>query len=251
MTNSNQHVNGGLAAVKNVARFLTLVQTLIDRPEGLPGIGCFYGFSGLGKTMASVYAQNMTNAMRIEVGESWTRKTLLQKILVEARIEPRRATIADLTEMAINALSDNWPRPLFIDEADKLADKGMLELVREIYEHSQTPLLLIGEERLPEKLETVERVHNRILEWVPADYCDHDDARMLADLICPNLDLSNELIDHLLETGKGRARSLCINFNRIKERARNHRENAFTMTSFDEDFFFTGKRRGRQARRAA
>ncbi|MES0879672.1 AAA family ATPase [Roseibium sp. SCP14] len=255
MSNTEQLVNtgivGGLAEVKNVARFLTLVETLIERPEGLPGLGVFHGYSGLGKTQASIFAQNMTDAMRIEVGESWSKKTLLQKILVEARVEPRRATIADLTELAINALADNWPRPLFIDEADKLADKKMLELVRELHEHSQVPVLLIGEEQLPEKLETVERVHNRVLDWVAADYCDHDDARLLAEVVCPELTISDDLIDYLIETTKGRARGLVINFNRIKEHACNYREKDLSRGSFDEDFFFTGKRRGRQPRRAA
>lgn len=256
MTNSDQHVNGGtpsggLAAVKNVARFVTLVQSLRNRQEGLPGMGCFYGYSGLGKTYASIYAQNMTNALRLEVGDSWTKLKFLQNLLREAGIEPGRATIADLTERAIHTLADDWTRPLFIDEADKLADKGMLELVREIHEHSQVPVLLIGEELLPEKLEKVERVHNRVLDWVPADPCDHDDARLLANLVCNGLDLSDELIDAVVDKTGGRARRLVVNFNKIREYARNYRVSQLTPDLFDDGFFYTGERRKRHARRAA
>lgn len=255
MTNSDQQVNGtgggGLAAVKNVARFLTLVQSLIQRQEGLPGIGVFHGYSGLGKTYASIYAQNMTNALRLEVGDSWTKVKFLQNLLREAGVEPGKSTIADLTEKAINALADDWTRPLFIDEADKLADKGMLELVREIHEHSQVPVLLIGEELLPEKLEKVERVHNRVLDWVPAEPCDHADARLLAKLVCPSITISDELIDLIVDKTKGRARRLVVNFNKMAEHARNYRENELTCRSFGEDFFYTGERRSRHARRAA
>lgn len=254
MTNSRMNVNGpqggGLAAVKNVARFLTLVKTLIQRQEGLPGMGVFHGYSGLGKTYASIYAQNITNALRLEVGDSWTKAKFLQNLLREAGVEPRRATIADLTEQAINALADDWDRPLFIDEADKLADKKMLELVREIHEHSQVPVLLIGEELLPEKLEKVERVHNRVLDWVPAEPCDHADALLLAKNVCPKVALSDDLIDLVVDKTKGRARRIVVNFNKIAEHARNCRETSLSPSSFDEDFFYTGERRSRHARRA-
>ena len=185
MTNGDNSVNpGGLAALKNVSRFLVLMETLINRGPHLPGIGVFHGYSGYGKTYAALYVQNITGALRVEVGDSWTKKKFLQMLLEEAGIDkPRGRTIADLTEEAIEVLGDDPGRPLFIDEADKLADKGMLELVREIHEHSQAPIVLIGEEQLPGKILKVERVHNRVLDWVPAEPCDHDDARALADFL--------------------------------------------------------------------
>jgi hypothetical protein len=251
MTNTSQSVNGGLASLRNVARFLTLANTLIHRPLGLPGIGVFHGHSGLGKTQASIYAQNKTRALRLEIGDSWTKKKFLQMLLREAGIEPRQRTIADLTEEAIAILADDPHRPLFIDEADKLADKGMLELVREIYEHSQVPIMMIGEELLPEKLEKVERFHNRVLSWVQAETCDHDDARKLADLYCPGLELSDDLIDLTLDRAKGKARLLVVNFNQILAHAQNTGEKVLTAANFDEGFFATGQARRHRVRRAA
>lgn len=243
--------SGGLAALKNVGRFLVLMEMLIDRGPHLPGIGVFYGFSGYGKTYASIYATNKTRALRLEVGDSWTRKKFLECLLAEAGVKHGRMSIADLTTEAIMALGDDFRRPLIIDEADKLADKGMLELVREIQEHSQVPVLLIGEEQLPAKLQKVERVHNRVLEWVPAEPCDFDDAAALASLFSPDLDLSDDLIDQLLKHADGRARRIVVNLNKMNEHARNTNRHAFNAASFPDDWFYTGQPPRRQIRRAA
>ncbi|ADZ70090.1 AAA family ATPase [Polymorphum gilvum] len=242
---------GGLAALKNVARFMTLVETLRGRSAHLPGIGVFNGPSGYGKSYSAIYAQNLTGALRVEVGDSWTRKKFLQSIVREAGHEPGRATIADLTEQAILVLGDDWDRPLIIDEADKLADKGMLELVREIQEHSQVPMLLIGEELLPAKLQQVERVHNRVLEWVPAEPCDIDDTHALADLFCPELTLSDSLLERLLERSGGRARRIVVNLNKLKEHARNRQLSKLSAEAFADDWFYTGEPPRRLSRRVA
>lgn len=252
MKTGNHIVNGGLANLKNVARFLTLTTTLIGRAESLPGIGVFHGHSGLGKTHASIYGQNKTHALRLEIGDSWTKKKFLQMLLEEAGIDkPRGRTIADLTEEAIEVLGDDPGRPLFIDEADKLADKGMLELVREIYEHSRVPIMMIGEELLPEKLEKVERFHNRVLSWVQAEPCDHEDARKLAALYCPSVEISEDLLDRVMEKTRGKARLLVVNFNHILTHAQNTGNSQLAAADFDDGFFATGQARRHRARRAA
>lgn len=252
MTDRDPAVNGGgLAVLKNVGRLMVLVETLIDRNLHLPGFGVFHGFSGFGKSYASIYAQNKKRALRVEVGDSWTRKTFLENLLIEADVKPGRATIAELTRQAIMELGDDIKRPLIIDEADKLADKGMLELVRELQEHSQVPVLLIGEEQLPAKLMKVERVHNRVLDWVPAEPCDIDDARALAGLFCPELEIEDDLLDVLVDRTEGRARRIVVNLNKIKEHARNTREGSFDAASFGNGWFYTGEPPRRSARRVA
>ncbi|MEP2707819.1 MAG: ATP-binding protein [Roseibium sp.] len=241
MNTATTTANSGLAALKNVARFMTLVETLKARGPYLPGIGVFNGPSGYGKTYAAIYAMNITRAPRLEVGDSWTRKKFLENLLREVGVEPGKATIADLTEKAIEALADDFDRPLIIDEADKLVDKGMIELVREIYEHAQIPVVLIGEELLPTKLAKVERVYNRVLCWVQAEKCDLDDTRALADLFCPGLALSEDLLQLISTKSGGRARRIAINLNQITQETALTGAEHLCAGSFDERFFFTGK----------
>lgn len=247
--NVNPAPTQGYAALGNVARFFTLIQTLMDRGANLPGIGVFHGPSGYGKTIAAIFAQNKTRALRLEVGDSWTKKKFLQKLLAEAGANQKRGSIADLTEVAIEVLADDFERPLIIDEADKLVDKGMIELVREIYEHSQVPVLLIGEELLPEKLMKVERVHNRVLSWVQAEPCSAEDTEKLAAIHCPGLSLSPELLALVAEKSAGRARRICVNLNNIWQEAHLSGQEVFRPEDFAAGFFYTGE--PRRMRRAA
>ncbi|MEP5480343.1 MAG: AAA family ATPase, partial [Roseibium sp.] len=232
------------------ARCLTVMETLRTRGPHLPGLGVFHGYSGYGKTYAAILAQHKTNALRVEVGDSWTKKTLLQKILKEADA-PARGTVADLTESVILTLGDDPNRPLIIDEADKLADKGNLEILREIHDNSHAPILLIGEELLPTKIEKVERVHNRVLDWVPAEPCDHEDAKILARLFAPELVLSDELIDQLITVTGGLARRINVNLTRMVTHARRQGESELDTSAFPEDWYFTGEPPRRTSRKAA
>ena len=213
--NGNSHTvkPGSVAPLKNVASCLALVDALIHRPAHLPSIGVFSGFSGYGKTMAAQYCWNRTGALFIEVFDFWTRKKFCQAILAELGVARPRGTIGDMMDEAIARLGDDPARPVIIDEADKLVDKGMIELVRDLNKAAQVPVLLVGEELLPQKLEAYERVHNRVLDWVLAQPCDLDDTRALARFLYPKLSISDELLDDIREQTHGKARRIATTLN--------------------------------------
>ena len=84
MTGTEQFVNGGdTAAIKNVALCLSVVRSLQNRHPLQPNLGVFAGFSGYGKSVAALYAQNKTDAAYVEVSDTWTKKKLLTSILSE------------------------------------------------------------------------------------------------------------------------------------------------------------------------
>lgn len=249
MTTEMRRVKPSLARLKNVASCLTLVETLKSRGPHLPGIGVFFGPSGYGKTYSAIFTQNKTGAYRVEVGDSWTRKTLLENILAEIGIEPR-GTIAAMTKLAIMAMGDDPDRPLIIDEADKLVDKKMIEIVREIHEMSQAPVLLIGEELLPRKLMAFERTHNRVLEWTAAQPCDAEDAAELAKLVCDELKLDPSFLEEIRKRSGGRARRIVVNLNRVSEFARGRGLEAVSAAVYD-GVLYTGEPPIRARGRAA
>ncbi|RJG46470.1 ATP-binding protein [Mesorhizobium sp. DCY119] len=213
--NGNTHTvkPGSVAPLKNVASCLALVDALIHRPAHLPNIGVFSGFSGYGKTMAAQYCWNRTGALFVEVFDFWTRKKFCQALLAELGVARPRGTIGDMMDEIIARLGDDPARPVIIDEADKLVDKGMIELVRDINKAAQVPVLLVGEELLPQKLEPFERVHNRVLDWVLAQPCDLDDARALASFLYPKLTITDRLLDAIREQTGGKARRIATTLN--------------------------------------
>jgi DNA transposition AAA+ family ATPase len=220
--NGNSQVRpGSVAPLKNVASCLALVEALVHRPAHLPSIGVFSGFSGYGKTMAAQYCWNRTGALFIEVFDFWTRKKFCQALLAELGVARPRGTIGDMMDDIIARLGDDPARPVIIDEADKLVDKGMIELIRDINKAAQVPVLLVGEELLPQKLEAHERVHNRVLDWVLAQPCDLDDARALARFLYPQLAIADELLDTIRARTGGKARRIATTLNEAASFARN------------------------------
>lgn len=229
-------------AIKNVAMFMHMTNRLIKRDPHLPGFGVCQGPSGYGKTYASIFAQNKFRAARVEVGDSWTRRTLLKRILIEFNeTVSEKATISAMADRAIGALAEDARRPLIIDEADKLVDKGMIEIVRELQEASGAPVILIGEESLPAKLLTVERMHNRVLDWFPAQPCDIEDTRQLAKAFASNVTIADDLLEAIRAKSGGRARRIVVNIHHAAELARNDGVSKLDLKRWGENRFFTGE----------
>lgn len=233
-------VKSGQVPLKNVAAFMTMTMRLIDRAPHLPGFGVCHGPSGFGKTCASIYAENKTRAVRVEVGDSWSRKSFLKALLFELRVMPK-GTIADMADQAKAMLGDDPRRPLIIDEADKLIDKGMIELVREIGDVAGCPVILIGEERLPMKLQAHERVHNRVLDWMSAQPCDAEDAAALASALYPNITVTPDLLAEITKQSDGRARRIVKNLDDALLIAKNRGIKTVDRAAWGTTPFFTSR----------
>jgi hypothetical protein len=129
---------------------------------------------------------------------------------------------------------------LLVDEADILVDKGMIEVVRDIYESNQASIILIGEENLPASLKRWERVHGRMLDWVAAQPASLSDAKHLAKLYCKGVEISDELMEALHKKAGGSVRRVCVNLDRLREQAQTRRLQHIGVSEFDPAGFFTG-----------
>lgn len=236
------------APIRNLVNFDELIERVVNRSDSLPGMACFYGYSGYGKTYSATYGANAHSAFYIEMGESWTKKTLLQQIAREVGIRGQdKASIPDLLMATADRLSDEPYRPLIIDEADYLAKKGMIDIVRELHDKSGAAIILIGEELLPSKLKEFERAHNRILDWVPALPCDLRDAQMIARTRAPGIEVSDDLLEAMITKCDGRARRIAVNLSRVVEQANIRGLQRMTLLEWGDAPFFTGeppRRRG-------
>lgn len=208
MTANHRTVNGEAAPIKNVAACLGLVRSLQNRHPLQPNLGVFAGYSGFGKSVAALYAQNKTDAAYVEVSDTWTRKKLLSSILSELGQHKASGTLSDMEDEIISILARDPSRPLLIDEADKLVDKHMIELVRMIAKKSNVPVLLIGEELFPKKLDGVDRFRDLVLVMGYAQPCDLDDTRTLARTFYPGLHIGDDLLEIVRVKGDGRVRRI-------------------------------------------
>ena len=56
-----------VAPLRNVMLLGALIRKVQSRDEGMPGMACFHGFSGYGKSQAALYNTQATKACWIEV----------------------------------------------------------------------------------------------------------------------------------------------------------------------------------------
>ncbi|HAE45822.1 MAG: DNA transposition protein [Tistrella sp.] len=204
-----------VAPLTNVALFRELAGRLCGRRGHLPGIGVFYGPSGFGKTCASTYAANEFRAHYLELGRLWTTKKFLEH-LARAVGAPARGTTADLHQAVIEALAAA-PTLLIIDEADHAVTKGYDEALRDIHNKTGAPVILIGEELLPQAMRRNERLHNRVLAWTAAQPATADDAEVLAKLYAPEVAMTRDLTDRIAIQADGRIRRICVGIDAVRD----------------------------------
>lgn len=205
----------GIAQTANLALCDMAIERAQSRTQSLPGMVCLYGPSGTGKSVAASFVANRRRAYYVQAKSVWTKKFFLQAILREMGISTVK-TLPEMLEIAAQELALS-NRPLIIDEMDHLIDKNAVELVRDLYESSQAVILLIGEERLPDKLKKYERFHGRVLDWVPARLVDLDDARQLATHYAPSIEVADDLLNTLVAHAAGSIRRIVVNLERIHE----------------------------------
>lgn len=207
--------NGATAPLKNVALAVRALERAMTRPQHLPGMVCFYGPSGFGKSVAAAYAANKHRAHYIECKSTWTKKAILTAIAREMGLVPA-PTMYDLTDQ-ISAQLVETDRPLIIDEMDHIVRREAVEIIRDIYEGSKVAILLIGEENLPNNLKKSERFHGRVLDFIPAQAADASDARVLAKFYCHKVKIADDLLSEVAKRAKGSIRRICVNLARIEE----------------------------------
>lgn len=220
MTTQQPTVNANTAPIKNVASCLALVRSLQARNPLQPNLGVFAGFSGYGKSVAALYCQNKTGAAYVEPTDNWTRKKLMQSILSELGVYQPRGTLSDLEDEIIGVLARDPKRPLIIDEADILIKRGLIEGVRMIAKKSGVPVLLIGEELFPKKLDAAgDRFRDLVLVSDYAQPCDLEDTRTLARTFYPQLSIADNLLQQAMTAGEGRVRRIGNSLHAIAEHA--------------------------------
>ncbi|WP_028314695.1 AAA family ATPase [Desulfatibacillum aliphaticivorans] len=172
-----------MAMTKNVRRFLAAVHELRDRPFGVEGMGLLFGIPGEGKSTTVAYATNAMNGIFVRAMSSWTVTTMMGALMVELGYEPLYR-IAPMANTVTQALMEE-PRPIFVDEADYLfRQPQMVDTLRDIYDVTGSPVILIGMELMARKIRTNGRFARRITQWIEFKGIDLADARVLADTMC-------------------------------------------------------------------
>lgn len=228
-----------IVPLTNVGLLASAIERAMLRPQGLPGLIVMYAPTGLGKSVAASWAANQHRAYYVECRETWTKKAFLLAILRDMAILPGR-TLSEMVDQVAEQLGRSG-RPLIVDDVQYLLDKSIANILTDLYNASQGTIVLIGEERVPSSLAKLERLHNRVLEWVPAQPATLDDMRQLARSAYPNQIMADDLLEDLRKATRGCLRRIAVNLYRVHSEAQALCLDAIDMAAWGKRGWFTGE----------
>ena len=208
-----------VAPVKNVVAAQDAFDSLCNRSLGVPGIGLIHGETGYGKTTAVTYLFNQVNGIYVRALSADTASSLLGRIMGELGAQPMGRT-SRMVDYVLEHMSMH-ERPLFIDEADYLMDDlKLLETVRDLYDCTEVPVVLIGMDQIARRISTRKQFFNRISEWVEFKPADLEDVQIAASaMIDSRVTIEPELLDELRRQAKGEMRTIAIGLDKIERLA--------------------------------
>lgn len=207
-----------IAHVKNIQMLADASDALSTRPPGAPGIGLVWGATGFGKSTATAWLSIQLNAVFVRAWPTWTPTSMLSSLTEELGIKPLART-APMIRAIAQALSAEG-RPVFIDEADYLANKPvLLETLRSLHDVSSSPLILIGMRDFQRRVMHRDQLAGRISQWVEFQPADLNDARVLTDEVC-EIKVADDLVERLHKSSGGSMRGMVVGLARIEQFAR-------------------------------
>ncbi len=228
-----------IVLLTNVGLLSAAIARAHARPAGLPGLVVMYGASGLGKSVGAAFAANQHRAYYVECRDTWSKKAFLQAILREMGIAPG-LTLSVMVDQVAEQLSRSG-RPLLIDDVQYLLEKAVANVLTDIYNASQGTIVLIGEERVPGSLAKLERLHNRVLEWVPAQPATLDDLRALAQASYPKLSFADDLLEDLRVKVRGCLRRVAVNLYKVYSETQAMCIDSIDLAGWGSRGWFTGE----------
>jgi DNA transposition AAA+ family ATPase len=244
----NKALPAGVVPIASLDLVSVTLEKLLNRHANMAGLGVLYGPPGRGKSMAAGAMVSQYRAYYIQVRRVWSVKVVLQKILLEMGVaEPKGTpTTAALLDMVTTQLSKS-NRPLILDEADYLIrTDSLIETVRDIYEGSRKPVLLVGTDDLRTGLRKWKQMHSRVYAWEEALPVSLEDAAKLATVYAAGVSVAPDLLAEIVARVDGSVRYTCVNLSRIRDEALVMGEDEMTLAKWGDRAIYTDDSEGGQ-----
>ena len=197
----------------NVKNFISAMKET-EKVSGEPALLVFYGQAGRGKTSAARFFSAQEGWIYARALRGWTELWMLQDLCFELRVDPIPGRKKFAFEAAKEALLRS-PRPVVIDEADKLSPI-LLDWVRDLADLTYVPFALIGEKLLRHKMESERRIWSRTLRCVEFEPISAKDILFFAKQAA-ELALSADQAEMLREAADGDFRLVARDIRRLEE----------------------------------
>ncbi|OGI25439.1 MAG: hypothetical protein A2287_03440 [Candidatus Melainabacteria bacterium RIFOXYA12_FULL_32_12] len=156
-------MNNVFVRTQNVKNFVSLLDSLQNKPEGVSKMALIYGEPGLGKSQTALWWAVKNDAVYFRSSNMMSGRWFLEELVEELGETPYYKT-SDLFKQCISQLLLN-PRIILIDEIDYLTgDRKTIETIRDIHDKTNVPIVLIGMNKSDKKIMRYRHVYDRLTE---------------------------------------------------------------------------------------
>jgi len=208
------------ATHKNVGRFLAGIEVVETPINGRIGMGLFLGAPGTGKSEIALKFAVENGWAYVRAIKNMSHRKLLTAIVSALEEEPMFRK-DDLLEQILDSLTER-PRVLIVDEVDYLTKGGLVEVLRDINDLTNSPLVMMGMEKVDRKLRDYKHLFDRFSAVVRFHLLDQDDVKSIADDLC-NVPVDDDAIKHITEKSGGKLRLITTWLARVRQMARTNK----------------------------
>lgn len=219
---------------KNVKDFNGAMERLQDRGSDVPGMALIYGEPGLGKTktVATWCAKNTNNSYFIRTKKLMSGRWLLEELVSELGEQADRR-ISDLYRQARDILNEKQCT-VFFDEVDYLChDARVIETLRDLYDDTGTPIVMIGMAEAAKKLSRYKHLYDRFSQVIKFQDLTELDVRTIANELC-EVKVNDDAIRYIHSLG-GRFRRIMIQLYRCESIAKKNSLNEISAALLQKE----------------
>ena len=179
---------------KNVKRFIALMEELQTLPYNIPKIALVYGDYGLGKSQTIQWWVDKNNSVYVRAIKSMTSRWLISEIAEELGEEPFWHT-QETFSIVESHLKRN-PKAIVIDEMDYLTQNDTIELIRDLHDKTNCPIVFVGMSMADKKLARYPHLCDRIYKSLKFETFNSEDIKeILSELT--ELNFTSDAIEYL------------------------------------------------------
>jgi len=213
-------MNNKFVNTRNVAAFYKGLEILHAGVRGRMGMALVSGKPGTGKTECTQKQAMDDKYIYVRCRFVHSPRALLEKLVAELGEDPRRIT-ADLYNQALEQLLAR-PRTLLFDECDYIVNHRFADVIRDLNDEANVPIVIVGEEFIDKKLRRYPRFYDRIRTIVRFELFTRQDIESLAEREC-EVKLDSAALDYVLEQSGGTFRVTMQMFELAERTARHSR----------------------------
>ncbi|HAX75751.1 MAG TPA: DNA transposition protein [Cyanobacteria bacterium UBA11372] len=228
--------------VENFRKLAVAAESLAGY-QSIERMGLAYGMTGLGKTTSVAFLINHTDGFYLRARRSWTPTAMLREICYELFIDPTY-TSDSMVKLIVAELTQKQ-RTFFVDEADYLfcqENRKLLDLLRDIHDLSNNPIMLIGMEDIERKLSRYPQLSRRITHFVQFKPISLEDAKLINKINC-QVRIDDDLLNSIYLDAKGNTGQLTVGIASVEKYAIEHGWEQINASMWGERPFFLRPRK--------